>query len=49
MTATDVLGSLAGLTPWLANWALRRSNALTRPAIELVLGAYGTDRRLERN
>jgi glycerol-3-phosphate dehydrogenase subunit C len=38
LTETDRNGKLAGLAPGLANWASRRGNALTRPALEAVAG-----------
>src|SRR5689334_7445966 len=36
LTETDRNGKLAGLVPGLANWATRRGNMLTRPAMEKV-------------
>jgi glycerol-3-phosphate dehydrogenase subunit C len=34
LTETDRNGKLAGLVPGLANWATRRGNSVTRPAME---------------
>src|SRR3954470_5079420 len=36
LTETDRNGKLAGLAPGLANWATRRGNTVTRPAMEKV-------------
>jgi glycerol-3-phosphate dehydrogenase subunit C len=38
LTNTDRNGKLFGMMPELANWATRRGNALTRPAMEAIAG-----------
>ncbi|MSO71106.1 MAG: glycerol-3-phosphate dehydrogenase [Alphaproteobacteria bacterium] len=38
LTATDRNGKLASLAPAVVNWASRRGNALTRPALEAIAG-----------
>ena len=38
LTETDRNGKLFGLMPDVANWATRRGNALTRPAMEAIAG-----------
>ncbi len=40
LTRTDRNGKLASLAPGLANWASRRGNQLTRPAMEKLAGVH---------
>lgn len=40
LTRTDRNGKLAGVAPGVANWATRRGNSLTRPALEKVAGVH---------
>ena len=40
LVETDRNGKLAGAMPGLANWASRRGNALTRPALSAIAGIH---------
>ncbi|MGF1624291.1 MAG: heterodisulfide reductase-related iron-sulfur binding cluster [Alphaproteobacteria bacterium] len=40
LTRTDRNGRLASMVPGLANWATRRGNGITRPAMETVAGVH---------